>query len=67
MGHKNKIADGFTLKYNIDKLIYFEIFEDPQEAIKREKRLKFWLRKWKEDLINKHNPQWNDMYEDICA
>lgn len=65
--HKNKVTQGFSSKYNLNKLIYFELFDNPEAAIKREKRLKFWLRKWKEELITKANPKWNDLYEDICA
>ena len=65
--HKNKVQKGFTSKYNANKLVYYEVFDDPENAIKREKRLKFWLRQWKLDLINKQNPQWKDLYEQICA
>ena len=65
--HKNKAVAGFTSKYTVDKLVYYEVFNNPENAIKREKRLKFWLRKWKLDLINKHNPRWDDLYEKICT
>ena len=65
--HKNKVKEGFTQKYNVDRLVYYEIFDDPENAIKREKRLKFWLRQWKLDLINKNNPDWLDLYDKICA
>ncbi len=54
--HKNKIVKGFTEKYNIDKLIYFEQYEDPDTAIKREKQLKKWNRRKKVELIIKVNP-----------
>lgn len=60
--HKNKLADGFTEKYNINKLIYFEIFEDIEEAIKREKQLKNWHREWKMNLIKEKNPNFEDLY-----
>jgi putative endonuclease len=63
--HKNKIVQGFTNKYNINKLVYYEIFENIQIAIAREKRLKEWPRKWKSDLIEKNNPQWRDLYDKI--
>jgi putative endonuclease len=63
--HKNKIVPGFTNKYNANKLVYYEIFEDIQFAIKREKRLKEWPREWKLDLIEKDNPQWHDLYNKI--
>mgnify|MGYP000399650663 CR=1 FL=1 len=63
--HKNKIFEGFTEKYNLDKLVYYELFDDMENAIKREKRLKFWQRKWKIDLIEKQNPTWQDLYDSI--
>jgi putative endonuclease len=59
--HKSKIIKGFTKKYNIDRLVYFEHFNDINEAIKREKQLKGGSRKKKEDLINKFNPEWKDL------
>ena len=61
--HKEKIADGFTKKYDVDKLVYVEYFRDPENAIKREKRLKKYKRQWKINLIEKDNPQWNDLYD----
>lgn len=51
--HKNKIADGFTSQYNVNKLVYFEIFDDAENAIKREKNIKDWKRAWKDELIEK--------------
>ena len=63
--HKNKVVEGFTSKYNVDKLVYYEIFGDPENAIKREKRLKYYKRKWKIDLIEKSNPEWKDLYWEI--
>lgn len=51
--HKNKFVSGFTEKYGVDKLVYFEQYQDAENAIKREKRLKFWQRKWKIELIEK--------------
>lgn len=63
--HKNGLVDGFTKKYSIKYLVYFESFEDVRVAIHREKRLKTWLRKWKIDLINSVNPQWHGLYEEI--
>ncbi|MBW1643989.1 MAG: GIY-YIG nuclease family protein, partial [Deltaproteobacteria bacterium] len=59
--HKEKFADGFTKKYNVNKLVYFEQFRDPESAIKREKRLKKYKRKWKLNLIEKANPKWKDL------
>ena len=63
--HKNHLLPGFTSKYNIDKLVYFERFDDPNSAIKHEKRLKEWNRNWKKDLIEKFNPEWRDLYDDL--
>ena len=65
--HKSKLVEGFTQKYDVVKLIYFEQFDDPENAIKREKRLKKWPRAWKISLIEKHNPGWNDLYPEIAA
>ena len=59
--HKNKLIAGFTKKYNINRLIYFEVFGDAYSAIAREKTIKGWLRKKKIDLINKANPDWKDL------
>ena len=61
--HKEKVADGFTKKYDVDKLVYVEYFRDPENAIKREKRLKKYKRQWKINLIEKDNPQWKDLYD----
>mgnify|MGYP000933608720 FL=1 len=63
--HKNKTFKGFTEKYNVDKLVYYEIFEDIKEAFYRESNLKNWKREWKIKLIEKNNPEWRDLYEDI--
>jgi putative endonuclease len=59
--HKNKLIEGFTKKYNISKLVYFEMFNNPDDAIKREKQIKGWLRKKKIDLIESTNPEWKDL------
>ncbi|MCB1563755.1 MAG: GIY-YIG nuclease family protein [Alphaproteobacteria bacterium] len=64
--HKNEVADGFTKKYGIKNLVYYEIFDDPENAIKREKRLKKWNRTWKMRVIEEMNPNWDDLYETIC-
>ena len=61
--HKNKLIDGFTKKYNIDRLVYVETFNDIYSAIEREKTIKGWLRKKKIELINSANPQWKDLSE----
>ena len=63
--HKNKLADGFTKKYGVDKLGYYEVFEDITEAIKREKQIKGGSRADKIKLIESLNPNWVDLYESI--
>jgi len=63
--HKNKLVTGFSEKHNIGKLVYYECFQDAEHAIKREKRLKKYNRKWKIDLIEKTNPSWKDLYGEI--
>jgi putative endonuclease len=60
--HKSKMIKGFSQKYNVDKLVYYEIFEDPAAAIQREKQIKAGSRKKKLELINKFNPEWNELY-----
>lgn len=64
--HKHEVADGFTRKHGIKMLVYYEIYNDPENAIKREKRLKKWNRTWKMRTIEKINPDWNDLYDEIC-
>ena len=61
--HKHKLADGFTKKYNISKLVYYEITSDIRSALKREKQIKAWLRSKKIELIKSLNPGWNDLSE----
>ncbi len=63
--HKNKLADGFTKRYSVDKLGYYEVYEDIIIAIEREKKLKNTSRKKKLDLIETNNPDWNNLYYDI--
>ena len=63
--HKNNILEGFSKQYNLHKLVYFETFPDEISAITREKYLKKCYRKTKEKLINKKNPQWNDLSENF--
>lgn len=63
--HKHQMVDGFTQKYSIQLLIYFERHESPESAITREKQLKKWKRQWKLRLIEKQNPTWKDLYKDI--
>ena len=63
--HKTKVVEGFTSEYKVDILVYYEIHESIYEAIAREKKLKRWNRKWKIDLIEKHNPEWEDLYKTL--
>ena len=65
--HKNKLIPGFTAKYGISRLVYHEQHNDIMEAIRREKALKKWLRKWKLALIEANNPNWIDLYDNICG
>ena len=65
--HKNKVVEGFTKKYNVDKLCYFEIFSDITTAINREKELKKLRRQEKLDLIEIHNPEWIDLYYELIG
>ncbi|MBK7958707.1 MAG: GIY-YIG nuclease family protein [Bacteroidetes bacterium] len=58
---KKRYPDSFTAKFNCNKLVYFETYTRIEEAIAREKQLKNWKRIWKDDLINKANPYWNDL------
>lgn len=60
--HKNKEIKGFTKKHNVIRLVYFEMHENIENAIIREKQLKNWKREWKIDLIKKDNPYWEDLY-----
>jgi putative endonuclease len=62
--HKQKINEGFTSKYDVNRLVYFESFQYINDAILREKRLKKWNRQWKINLIEEENFEWNDLSED---
>lgn len=62
--HKQKINEGFTSKYDVIRLVYFESFQYINDAILREKRLKKWNRQWKINLIEEENKEWNDLSED---
>ena len=63
--HKNKLIEGFTKKYNITRLLYFEVFNNIEDAIRREKQIKGWVRKKKIALIESINPEWKDLYEEL--
>ncbi len=63
--HKNKEIKSFTEKYNVNRLVYFEIYKDINKALYREKQLKAWQRQWKIKLIEKENSTWRDLYHDL--
>ena len=63
--HRQKIIPGFTQKYNVTKLVYYELFPTAWEAIEWEKQIKKWRRSKKESLIEEMNPEWNDLYEKL--
>jgi putative endonuclease len=63
--HKNDFAQGFTKRYGVQRLVYFELYEDMMSAIRREKQMKKWNRAWKLELIEKQNPAWRDLWEEI--
>ena len=65
--HRLKLVEGFTKKYEIARLVYFEQFDDIENAIKREKRLKKWPRAWKISLVEKDNLDWLDLYPGIAG
>lgn len=63
--HKSKVVRGFTSRYGVDRLVWFEVYDDPATAIAREKEIKKWRRAWKLRLIEESNPQWLDLCEQI--
>ncbi len=63
--HKSKLVEGFTKRYNVDKLVYYEVFEQPEHAIRREKQIKAGSRVRKIALVNDLNPQWLDLYSEL--
>jgi putative endonuclease len=63
--HKNKLVDGFSSKYNLEKLVYYEVFDDIEQAIIREKKIKGGSRKKKEGIVSVFNPGWGDLYDSI--
>ena len=65
--HKNHLVDGFTKKYNVTLLVYYERHDNPEQAIARENRLKKWNRAWKIRLIEKTNPDWEDLYNGLLG
>jgi len=65
--HRAGLGSGFTSKYGVNRLVYFEPFDDIEEAIQREKTLKHWVRRWKINLIERDNPHWVDLYPSLRA
>ena len=65
--HKNGVVDGFSKKYSLDRLVYFELFPDMESAIVFEKRIKKWRRGWKVELIEKNNLHWKDLWDSIAG
>jgi putative endonuclease len=65
--HKNDLIEGFTKKYGVHTLVYFEMHADMAEAIRREKQLKKWNRAWKIELIEKENPEWRDLWPELVG
>lgn len=65
--HKQDLVAGFTRKYGVHDLVYYEVYDDIRDAIQREKRLKKWKRAWKLELIEKENPEWLDLYEQLAG
>ncbi len=63
--HKEQLMKGFTSRYDVNKLVHFEILDDAAAMIQREKSLKRWKRAWKIELIESKNPDWHDLYEEI--
>lgn len=65
--HKTDSVEGFTRKYGVHDLVYYESTEDAESAIRREKQLKNWTRAWKISLIERSNPDWKDLYEEVTS
>lgn len=63
--HKNNLVDGFTKRYGVNRLVWYEQHNTMESAIQREKQMKKWRRKWKMELIEKENPEWRDLYNDF--
>ncbi len=63
--HKHDLVEGFTKRYRVHRLVYHETYRDIREALLRERRIKKWNRKWKIQLIEGQNPEWNDLYDEL--
>lgn len=64
--HKNNLVEGFTKRYNVHHLVWYELHESMNSSIEREKKMKEWKRAWKIKLIEENNPNWNDLYDSIA-
>ena len=64
--HREGMVGGFTKKYGVKRLVYYEVYGDAENAIVGEKRIKKWRRAWKVRVIEKDNPEWRDLYDDTC-
>jgi putative endonuclease len=64
--HRNDVAEGFTRQHGVHMLVWFEVHSTAEAAIRREKRLKFWQRQWKIELIEAANPEWRDLFDEIA-
>lgn len=64
--HKNNLVEGFTKRYNVHHLVWYELHESMNSSIEREKKMKEWKRAWKIKLIEENNPYWNDLYDSIA-
>ncbi|MHC4648879.1 MAG: GIY-YIG nuclease family protein [Planctomycetota bacterium] len=65
--HRTNVVKGFTEKYGVHRLVYFEQYRDIRDAINREKCMKRWKRRWKSNLIEKDNPEWEDMFDKLTG
>ena len=63
--NKQEVVEGFTKKYGVKTLVYYEVFDDFENAVKKEKAMKAWKRKWKLELIEQKNKDWQDLYQDL--
>ncbi|MBI4522056.1 MAG: GIY-YIG nuclease family protein, partial [Gemmatimonadetes bacterium] len=63
--HKENLADGFTKQYGVHTLVWYEPHQSMESAIQREKTIKGWKRRWKLELIERQNPEWRDLYQDL--
>jgi len=65
--HRNGVVEGFTREHELHRLVWFEVHQDVEEAIRREKLIKKWHRDWKVNLIQARNPEWDDLYKEIIT